>query len=200
MEEAGEVTQLLEAWRAGNAQAPDQLFNLLYRDLHARAHSQRRRAWSTDTLDTTALVHESYLKLLGQSQTPWKNHTHFLAVASTAMRHIIINYAKRGQADKRGGNWQQVTYDEGGLSRHESTHSLLAIEQALVRLDRIDPRLARIVEYRFFGGLTESEIARVLEVTERTVRREWRKAKAVLASALQADEPRHTNCYRECGH
>ncbi len=198
MTSAGEVTQLLQSWRDGNAEAPDRLFHLVYTELHARARSQRRRSWSLNTLDTTALVHESYLKLIGQSNVVWLDHTHFLAVASTAMRHIIINYAQRNQTNKRGGDWQRVTLDEACSQDKLCSDSLIAIEQALSQLDTVDPRLARIVEYRFFGGLSEKEIASVLKVTERTVRREWRKAKALLASSLGPSQPK--NCQATAIH
>jgi RNA polymerase sigma factor (TIGR02999 family) len=187
------ITLLLAEWRNGNAEAVDRLFGLIYSELYRMARGQRRRMWSIDTLNTTALVHEAYLKLIDQSGQNWEDRAHFLAVASTAMRHILINYAERKRTRKRGGDWRQVTFDDAPGTTDGRVESLLAIQQALVHLADLDPRLVRIVDCRFFGGLTEPEIACVLGITERTVRREWSKAKAVLAKALSSGDATHSD-------
>jgi len=186
MPHSADVTRLLAEWRNGNAHAVDSLFRLIYTELHRMARGQRRRMWSVDTLNTTALVHEAYLKLIDQSEPNWEGRAHFLAVASTAMRHILINYAEGKRTRKRGGDLREVTLDDAHGPADGRVESLLAIQQALVQLDDLDPRLVRIVDCRFFGGLTEPEIACALGVTERTVRREWRKAKAVLSRTLSS--------------
>ena len=182
------ITTLLRQWRNGDEGAGNRLFPLVYAQLSDIAHSHRRRAWALDTLDTTALVHEAYLKLIDQAQSGWENRAHFMAVASTAMRQIVINYVKRKRSQKQGGDWHRVTYDESRAAAVARAESLLIIEQAMTKLEELDPRLARIVEYRFFGGMTEVEIGCVLGVTERTVRREWNKAKAFLARALSSED------------
>jgi RNA polymerase sigma factor (TIGR02999 family) len=179
-----EITVLLDEWRGGRSEARDSLFSLVYAQLRKIARSQRRRFGGLDTLNTTALVHEAYLKLVDCSEPSWENRAHFLAAASTAMRHILINYAERKRALKRGGDWHEVTLDDAAAASDARIDALLSIQQALAILDRLDPRLTQIVDCRFFGGLSESEIACVLGVTERTVRRDWRKAKAVLAKTL----------------
>ncbi len=181
---AGEITVLLGEWRSGCSHAPNSVFSHVYAELRKMARGQRRRFWGVDTLNTTALVHEAYLKLVDCSEPSWENRAHFLAAASTAMRHILINYAERKRARKRGGDWREVTFDDAAQTGDSRVDALLSIQQALVILDRLDPRLTRIVDCRFFGGLSESEIACALGVTERTVRRDWQKAKAVLAKAL----------------
>ena len=151
----GEITTLLSQWRSGDVEAMNRLFKLVYGEMYEIARNQRRRVWSNHTLDTTALVHETFLKLHGQAKAEWENRAHFLAVAATAMRHILINYAEQKRTQKRGGDWYRVTLNEAGAAAGARAESLLAIEQALTQLENLDPRLARIVEYRFFGGLTE---------------------------------------------
>jgi RNA polymerase sigma factor (TIGR02999 family) len=190
----GEITGLLAEWRNGCSEARHTLFSLVYAELRGMARGHRRRMWAVDTLNTTALVHEAYLKLVDHSAPSWEDRSHFLAVASTAMRHILINYAERKRTQKRGGDRCEVTFDDAFGMSDGRIDSLLTIQQALGTLDRLDPRLTKIVDCRFFGGLSEAEIACVLGVTERTVRREWSKAKAVLAKALASASA--TNCGR----
>jgi RNA polymerase sigma factor (TIGR02999 family) len=181
---SSEISVLLREWRGGRSAARDDLFGHAYAELRKMARCQRRRSWNVETLNTTALVHEAYLKLVDCSAQNWENRAHFLATAATAMRHILINYAERKRALKRGGDWREVSLADAAQRGGGRLETLLAIQQALVVLDRLDPRLTQIVDCRFFGGLSESEIACVLGVTERTVRRDWRKAKAVLAKML----------------
>lgn len=177
---------MLLDWRNGRAEAPDGLFPRVYDELRRIARGQLRRAWSMDTLNTTSLVHEAYIKLVDQTQAQWQDRAHFFAVSATAMRHIMLNYAEKKSARKRGRDWRRVTFDEALLTAGERAETLIALNDALKELASLDARLATIVEYRFFGGLTEGEIGCVLGVTERTVRREWAKAKAFLSQSLAA--------------
>jgi RNA polymerase sigma factor (TIGR02999 family) len=164
----------------------NRLFSTMYRDLHRLAHGQKRRMPLLETLNTTSLVHEAYLKLADQSAGQWQDPAHFRAVAATAMRHILINYAEHKAAHKRGGHWRRTTLKETPASSDRRTEMLLELGHAMAELDRLDPRLARIVDCRFFAGMTETEIAQALGVTERTIRRDWAKAKTVVTELLSA--------------
>ena len=161
----------------------DQLVAYAYDELRAIAHA-RLAARGGGTLSTTALVHEAYLKLVDQSQGRWRDRSHFYAVASLAMRHVLIDCAKARHALKRGGTRRRITLDEEELSVDEQADAILQLDDALRRLAEFDPRLARVVECRFFGGLTEDEIAEVLGLTVRTVRRDWAKARVLLRRVL----------------
>jgi RNA polymerase sigma factor (TIGR02999 family) len=136
-------------------------------------------------LNTTALVHEAYLKLVDPANAGWHDRSHFLAVAATAMRHILVDYARQRTAQKRGGDDRQVSLEEGMLGIRIRAEEMLAINQALHSLAAVDQRLVRTVELRFFGGLTVAETAKALEVSEPTVKRDWRKARAFLFRTLQ---------------
>ena len=182
---SADVTTLIRAWRDGSPEAPAGLFPRVYDELKRLARGQLGRARPMHTLETTALVHEAYLKLVDQTHARWQDRAHFFAVAATAMRHLLINHARQRSASKRGGNWLKITYNEAELTAAARADTLLALDEALVDLARVDARLATIVEYRFFGGLTEQEIGSVLGVNERTVRRQWSKAKAILTRALE---------------
>ena len=139
------------------------------------------------TLDTTALVHESYLKLVNQASRSWQDRAHFLSVAAVAMRHILVNHAHARNAAKRGGGKASVTLDEALVAGQEMrTDEILALDEALDRLDEVSPRQRAVVEYRFFGGLTHEEIAEVLDVSVPTVRRDWRLARAWLSRELSS--------------
>jgi len=162
---------------------------LVYAELRLLARRQLRRGRRSPTLDTTGLVHEAYLKLVDRSEAAWQDRTHFLAVAAVAMRHILVDQARRRAAAKRGGEAIQVTLDEGRLVTDPRAVEILALDEALTALSALSERLARLVELRFFGGLTEEETGQVMEMSERTVRREWRKARAFLFRALQAPDP-----------
>ena len=187
---SGEITELLVAWRAGNGDAHDRLFPLIYDGLREIARRQRRSAQPPDTLGTTALVNEAYLKLVDQTRVQWINRSHFFAVAATAMRRILVDHARRHRALKRGGATERfVSLDDASLrgealSTDDRADVLLALDDGLTRLAQIDQRLSRVVECRFFGGLTEEETAAALDVTPRTVRRDWVKAKTWLHAAL----------------
>jgi RNA polymerase sigma factor (TIGR02999 family) len=185
------VTQLLLELRAGDRDAFNQLLPLVYHQLHELARQQRRR-WSGDeTLNTTALVHEAYLRLAGDSAPAWENQAHFLAVASRAMRHILVDYAKRQHRAKRGGHHARVALDEieGALQAaadpaEAGTEALLALDEALRRLEQHDARQSRIVECRFFGGMAIHETAEALGVSPATVKRSWAIAQAWLHREL----------------
>ncbi len=185
------VTRLLLELRAGNQDALDQLLPLVYHHLHELARQQRRR-WSGDeTLDTTALVHEAYLRLAGESAPVWKNRAHFLAVASRAMRHILVDYAKRQHRAKRGGHHVRVALDEieAALQTRADpadagTETLVALDEALRQLEQHNARQSRIVECRFFGGMAIQETAEALGVSTATVKRGWAMAQAWLHREL----------------
>jgi RNA polymerase sigma factor (TIGR02999 family) len=179
-----EITTLLALLQEGRQDAWEQLYRLAYDELRRIARSQLRRLRPGQTLDTTALVHEAYLRLVDQTHTKWQDRAHFFAVSAVAMRRILINYAERQRSLKRGGGWERVDFDDARIASEERALALLNVDAALTRLAALDERLSRVVEYRFFGGMTESEIAAVLHVTERTVRRDWQKAKGLLKLLL----------------
>lgn len=180
-----DVTRLLEAARGGNRRALDELYPLVYQDLHGVAHRALLGGRPGDTLNTTALVHEAYLKLHGASRFEPVDRRHFFAVAARAMRQIIVDHARSRGAQKRGGEHQRVDLDAATMAADDSGAAVLALEDALRKLAELDERLARVVELRFFGGLSVEETAEVLEVDPRTVKRDWRKARAVLYLTLE---------------
>lgn len=174
------VLSLLEAVRKGDAGALDEVFSIVYDELHSLARAQRRR-WEGDyTLDTTALVHEAYLKLVDQTGAHWNNRGHFMAVAATAMRHILVNYAERRRAAKRGGDMQQVSIDDSNPVGEEVAEEVLALHEALERLSEVNERQAKVVEARFFAGLAIEETAEALDISPATVKRDWSLASAWL--------------------
>lgn len=185
MPHAADITAQLQAWASGEPSARETLFPLVYDELRRIAHRQLQREWHGHTLDTTALVHEAYLKLVDQTRAEFTDRAHFFAVAANAMRRILVDYARRYLADKRGGAPRRVTLTDDMLVAEERADTLLAIDDALHELSRIDDRLSKVVECRFFGGLTEEETAEVLGVTARTVRRDWTKAKGWLHQTLK---------------
>ncbi len=177
------VTRLLAEVRRGEAGAIDRLLPLIYEPLREIAHRQLRRRPSR-TLDTTALVHEAYLKLVDQQSGGFRDRGHFLAVAATAMRHILIDYARHRGAQKRGGNDQKVPLEDVDLGAELPIDGILAVDQVLSSLAEVAPRLARLAELKIFGGLTFEEAAPVLELSLSTVKRDWLKARAFLHRAL----------------
>ncbi|MGH7560896.1 MAG: sigma-70 family RNA polymerase sigma factor [Gemmatimonadales bacterium] len=184
MPAAGEITALLAALREGDRTALDRLFPLVYGELRERAHRQLAHRRPGDTLSTTALVHEGYLKLAGSSHQSYHDRIHFFAVASRAMRQILVDYARRATAAKRDGG-RAVSLEPDRIGDPGRSEELLALDEALDSLERLDPRLARTVELRFFGGLSVEETADVMEVSPRTVKRDWRKARAFLFDAIR---------------
>jgi RNA polymerase sigma-70 factor (ECF subfamily) len=184
MKVPSDVTALLEALRAGDRAAMDQLFPLVYDELRRIAHRQVRREGVGRTLNTTALVHEAYLKLVDGTRVSWADREHFYAVAARAMRRILVDAARARRAAKRGGERRPVPLEELSLPAEERAEVLVALDEALNRLTAFNERMARVVECRYFGGLTEEETALALEVSVRTVRREWVKAKGWLYREL----------------
>jgi RNA polymerase sigma factor (TIGR02999 family) len=184
MADSTDVTHLLRALRAGDETVVDVLFDHVYDELYDLAHRQLRRLRPGQTLNTTALVHEGYLKLVDQSEADWENRTHFFSVASQAMRQIIVDHARKKTAEKRGGGAEHIDFEEGRMAPQESAAALVSVDRALDALAERDERMARVVELRFFGGMTQEESAAVLDVSARTVRRDWTAAKAWLAKAL----------------
>lgn len=180
----GEITQILAAAQRGDRKSMDRLLPLVYDELRAAAHRQLRHRRPGQTLDTPALVNEAYLKLVDQTLAGYNDRAHFLAVAAVTMRHILVDYARRRGAQKRGGDNIRVTLDERRLGIDSRAADILAIDQALDALSALSERLGKLVELRFFGGLTVQETAAVLEVSERTVKRDWRKARAFLHRTL----------------
>ena len=185
MDHDADITAQLVAWRSGEPDARENLFPLVYDELRRIAHRQLGRERDGHTLDTTALVHEAYLKLVDQTRAEWIDRSHFFAVAANAMRRILVDYARSYRTDKRGGAPRRVSLTDSMLVAEERADTLLAVDEALVELARIDERLSRVVECRFFAGLTEDETAAVLGVTARTVRRDWTKAKGWLHRTLK---------------
>ena len=187
-----EITEALFALRDREPAAKDRVMELVYDQLCRVAHRQLDAESTGHTLTTTALVHEAYLKLVDQTRTRWQDRRHFFAIASRVMRRILIDYARRHRAVRRGGLPDgtpptPVSLDEAELPVAERAEALLALDEALDRLDRFDPRLARIVECRYFAGLTEAETAAALGVSQRTVAREWAVAKGWLYQELVRD-------------
>lgn len=181
------ITRLLEGLRAGEPEAMDRLMPLVYDELHRIAHRALTRRRPGDTLDTTALVHEAYLKLAGPQRPSWNDRGHLLAVCATAMRHIIVDYALKQKRLKRGGALRRVSFDDVRLMPEEQADELLALHDALDRLAALDPRLGRVVECRFFAGLSVPDTATALDCSPRTVDRDWQKAKAWLYREVSVD-------------
>lgn len=177
---------VLTELRSGSRESLDRLVPVLYQQLRAIAHRQIVRRANGGTLDTTGLVHEAYLKVVDQSRAGVHDHAHFLALASLAMRHVLIDRAKARQRLKRGGVRRRITLAEDRIARDEQPEALLQLDEALTWLAELEPRLSRVVECRFFGGLTEEEIAEALGVTVRTVQRDWAKARMLLRRALES--------------
>jgi RNA polymerase sigma factor (TIGR02999 family) len=178
--ETGVVTGLLRAWGRGDHHAREELLPLVYEDLRRRAAAYLRRERADHTLEPAALVHEAYLRLVGQKRVAWQNRAHFFGVAAQMMRRILVDHARRQHRGKRSGAAVKVTLDEGVGRVEPPDCELLLLDQALTELTVIDPQQGQLVELRYFGGLTEDEIAEVLAVSRSTVTREWQTARAWL--------------------
>src|SRR5260370_1040843 len=185
--DAGEVTRLLEAARAGDRVAFDAISGLAYGELRRIAHGTRGNRMGLETLSTTALVSETYLKLLPAAQTRIQDRQHFFALAARAMRQILVDTARRGSAAKRGAELRVDLAEIEQVSIPAATRSaeMVALDAALTRLEALDERLARLVELRFFGGRSIEELATLLGISDRTVKRDWRRAKAFLQHELE---------------
>jgi RNA polymerase sigma factor (TIGR02999 family) len=181
---AGDVTRLLLDAQAGDPRALDELLPLVYGELRRAAERQLRRERADHTLQPTALVHEAYLKLVQHQQVPWQGRAHFFGIAARSMRQILVDHARRRMAGKRGGGAVETTLGDAAEALALPPEELLSLDAALARLDQLEPRLHRVVELRFFGGLTEEEIAHLSGVSQRTVQRDWLKARAWLYKEL----------------
>lgn len=179
-------TDVLTELRTDTQQALDQVVALTYQELRAIAHHRLAVRARGGTLSTTGLVHEAYLKLVDQSRAGWQDRAHFLALASLAMRHVLVDRARERGTLKRGGARRQITLDDEALAVEDQPEVLLQLDEALDRLATVEPRLARVVECRFFGGLTEQETADALGLTTRTVQRDWVKARVLLRRVLES--------------
>ncbi len=182
------VTRLLIALTDGNHAAFDALVPLIYDELRRLAGSYLRRERPDHTLQPTALVHEAYMRLVDQTQVNWQNRAHFIGVAAQMMRRILVDHARAHMSEKRGGDYQKLALDENIDKAFERSGELLMLDEALNQLAEIDPQKRRMVELRYFGGLTVEETAEVLGVSAITVKRQWRLAKAWLFGRMKADE------------
>ena len=180
-----QITELLVAWGNGEASALEQLMPLVYKELRQIAGNYMRRQNPGHTLQTTALVNEAYLRLIDSSRVNWQNRTHFFAVSAQLMRRILVDSARRKNSLKRGGDRLLVTLDEEAEIPLEKETDMVALDDALKRLAELSPRQSQIVELRYFGGLTEEQIAETLKISERTVRRDWTLARAWLYRELR---------------
>jgi RNA polymerase sigma-70 factor, ECF subfamily len=179
-ESQGDITALLTEVQAGNRDAESKLVPLVYDELRRLAGRYMRRERPDHTLQPTALVHEAYLRLIGQRNVQWQNRSHFFGVAARMMRRILVDHARTKKAEKRGGNEARIPLNESLAFTAEKSAELLALDEALTRLSQRDPRQGQVVELRFFGGLSEEETAAVLGISTRTVKRDWTVARAWL--------------------
>ncbi len=184
-----EITRLLQEVSSGNREAVNRLLPLVYDQLHRMAHQQRLRWQGQDTLNTTALVHEAYLRLAKGAELDVQSRLHFLRVAARAMRYILLDHAKAKSRQIRGGDLQRVPFDEALAVSEEEAEELILLDEALSRLEEINERQSQIVECRFFGGMTIEETARVLDLGTATVKRGWTMARAWLYREMRSSPP-----------
>ena len=182
-----QITGLLQAWRDGNRDALDELVPIVYDELRRIAHRYMRRQAAGQTLQTTAVVHEAYMKLAGQDGVAWQNRAHFYGVCAQVMRGLLVDRARARGAAKRGGAGYKVSVSDGVAASNAADFDIVALDDALQRLASIDPRKAHIVELRYFGGLTVEETAVFLDLSPITIKREWLKAKAWLYNELRQE-------------
>jgi RNA polymerase sigma factor (TIGR02999 family) len=181
----GDITLLIQRARDGDSSALDSLFEVLYPDLRRIAHSRLRQGFPDPDLGTTALVHECYLKLHDAQRLNATDRAHFFAYAASAMRSIIVDIARAKASERHGANAVHVTFDEELVGANaQAEQEILRVHEALEHVGQLDARLGRLIEMRYFGGMSDPEIASALDVTDRTVRRDWQKARLLLAAAL----------------
>lgn len=185
---AGEITQLLADIRAGDNGAESRLVSLVYDELHRMAARYMNRERSGHTLQATVLVHEAYMRLVAQEDQNWQNRSHFFSMAAQLMRRILIDHARSRGAQKRGGTKVKLPLEDALVAGEYNCEELIEVDDALNRLSRRDPRLGQIVELRFFAGLTEEEIAEMLGISARTVKRDWKVARLWLHSQLSSPQ------------
>ncbi len=184
-----QITALLSEWGEGDTTALEQLMPLVYDELRKMARHHLRRQPAGHTFQTTDLIHEAYLKLANREGAGWQNSAHFFAVASTAMRHILVDYARSKQSQKRGGWQERVTLNDDFAAAGEQAKEILALDDALQQLAKLDERKSRIVEMKYFAGITNDQIAEVLQVSPETVKRDWRFARTWLLRELGVQKP-----------
>lgn len=182
----GEISELLQAWSNGESGAADEIMPLVYGELRRQARRYLRRERANHTLQSTALVHEAYIRLVGQRDVTWQNRAHFFGIAAEMMRRILVNYALRAACEKRGGEAVTIALDRGTLqvADRSADINLIELDEALDRLAELDARQARVVELKYFGGLSIEETAEVLGVSNATVKREWNMARTWLRAEL----------------
>jgi RNA polymerase sigma factor (TIGR02999 family) len=180
----GEVTLLLKAMNSGDATASEKLVPLVYRELHRLAESYMRRERADHTLQPTALINETYLRMTGDT-TNWQNRAHFIGVAANVMRRVLVDHARAHKAGMRGGNLQRVELEEGIAISKERSSEMLVLNDALNELEKVNPRQAKVVELRYFAGLSVEEIAAILKIGHRSVQRDWALARAWLFGRIR---------------
>ena len=188
MSSSAGITELLIDWGDGNADALEQLFPLVEKELHRLAHHYMRRMSPGNTLQTTALINETYIRLVDQNKVQWQNRAHFFGIAASMMRRFLLNYIRDNKRQKRGGNLIKLALEDATMITDEKSDELLALEEALCALAEFDERKAQVVELKYYGGLTVDEIAEVLKVSVITVNRDWNMAKAWLAREIRDGE------------
>ena len=181
------MTTLLLRWGAGDQTAYQELVPIVYEELHRMAHRYMKRERIGHTLQTTALVNEVYLRLVDQKETDWQNRAQFFAISAQLMRRILVDYARQQKYEKRGGGARKVSLDEAACLSEENAPELVALDEALNELAKVDPRKVRVVELRFFGGLNVAETAAVMGIHENTVVRDWSTARAWLYKAVTSE-------------
>ena len=179
------ITELLIAWHDGDERAPEELIPLVEKELHRIADRYMRRESPAHTLQTTALVNEAYIQLIDQRETRWQNRAHFFGIAAQIMRRILLNYARDRRRDKRGGGGEKVSLSEVAVLSEERSEELIALDEALRKLESMDERKSRVVELRYFGGLSVEETAAFLKVSSVTVARDWKLARAWLRREIE---------------
>lgn len=183
-DETHTITALLGQWRDGDKDAGDRLIEIVYAELHRMASGAMRRERGEHTLQTTALVHELYLRLCGSAPVDWQDRSHFFAVAARQMRRILVDHARRVRSDRRGGGQIKIELWDADGGACDFDERLLAVDESLTRLEALDARTAKVLELRFFGGLTEAEAAEALNVSIATLKRDWDFARTWMASQL----------------
>lgn len=183
-QESHTITDLLKEWRDGDHEAGNQLINLVYGELHRIAAREMQREKEGHTLQTTALVHEAYLRICKGGAIDWQNRAHFFALAARQLRRVLVDHARRQRSDKRGGDVVMLSILDSDGGSIDIDYRLMAVDEALARLETLDPRAAKVVELRFFGGLSEADAAAALEISVATLKRDWDFAKSWLTCQL----------------
>lgn len=184
---SNQVTEILSELTRGDVAAAERLMPVVYEELRVLARRYMAREQPSHTLQTTALIHEAYLRLTGDNEVSFESRTHFFRVAARAMRHVLIDYARQKKGPKRGGGAYRQPFDDDAVAINDTTVDLLELEDALEKLAEVDPQLAEIVELRFFGGLTVDEVGHTLKISPRTVKRDWQLARRWLHRVISGD-------------